>query len=126
MDHFAALDELKKLAETPDVMDELAAAAARAGAWRSWTFDRQVWYLRRRLGLTQAELARRSGVSQRRISRIEAGDDVKLSTLRALWRAVGYEPLVIPDARDLPRQPRPHRKRRTMSSTTSTPSARKR
>lgn len=126
MDYSAALGELKKMAETPDVMDELAAAAARAGAWRAWTFDRQVWYLRKRLDLSQAELARRSGVSQRRISRIESGDDVKLSTLRALWRALGYEPLVIPDALDLPRQPRLHRKRRTMSSTTSTPSARKR
>lgn len=122
MDYSAALDELKKMAETPDVMDELAAAAARTGAWRSWTFDRQVWYLRKRLELSQAELARRSGVSQRRISRIEAGDDVKLSTLRSLWRALGYEPLVIPDSLDLPRQPRLHRKRRTMPPTTSTPS----
>lgn len=120
------LEELKRLAAAPDALDEVTAGASNLGVWRTWTFDRQVWYLRKHLGLTQEELARRSGVSQRRISRIEAGDDVKLSTLRALWRALGYEQLVIPDSLDLPRQPRLQRKRRTMSSTTSTPSARKR
>lgn len=117
---------LKRIAAAPDVLEELGAAAKAAGAWRTWTFDRQVWYLRKHHRITQAELSRRSGVSQRRISRIEAGEDVKLSTLRTLWRALGYEPLVIPDARDLPRQPRPFRKGRTMSSATSSLPARKR
>lgn len=126
MDDTTALIALKSLVDAPDVLDELAAAAVRAGSWRSWTFDRQVWYLRKRVGLTQTELARRSGVSQRRVSRIEAGDDVKLSTLRTLWRALGFEPLVIPDALGLPRKPRPYRKRRTMSSATSTHTPEKR
>lgn len=126
MDYPATLEELKRLVDKPAVLDELAAGAAHAGAWRSWTFDRQVWYLRKHVGLTQAELSRRSGVSQRRISRIEAGDDVKMSTLRALWRALGFAPLVIPDALDFPREARPHRKRRPMSCATSTHSARKR
>jgi DNA-binding XRE family transcriptional regulator len=120
------MDELKRFAAAPDALEEVARGVSHLGAWRTWTFARQVWYLRKHLGLTQAELSRRSRVSQRRISRIEAGDDVKLSTLRALWRALGFEPLVIPDALDLPRQPRLHRKRRTMPSTTSIPSARKR
>lgn len=110
---------LKRIAAAPDVLEETAAAANAAGAWRSWTFDRQVWFLRRRLGITQAALSHLSGISQRRISRIEAGEDVKLSTLRSLWRALGYEPLVIPDVLDHPRQPRPHRKGRKMTSTTS-------
>ncbi|MBI2387424.1 MAG: helix-turn-helix domain-containing protein [Elusimicrobia bacterium] len=105
-------------------MEEVAAAAKAAGAWRTWTFDRQGWFIRKYHRLTQAKLAKRSGVSQRRISRIEAGDDVKLSTLRALWRPLGYEPLVIPDALDLPRQSRPFRKGRTMSSKTSSLPAR--
>ncbi len=111
MDDRTALEEMKRDLATPDPMDEVAEALAKAGAWRSWTFDRQVWYLRKRAGLTQAELARRSGVSQHRISRIEAGDDVKLSTLRTLWRALGHEPLVIPDVLDFNRWPRPVRKR---------------
>ena len=125
MDTSARIELSKRLAEPPDILEELGAAATRAGAWRSWTFDRQVWYLRKHHRITQAELARRSGVSQRRISRIEAGEDVKMSTLQCLWRALGYEPLVIPDARDLPRHPRPFRKGRTTSSATSSHSARK-
>lgn len=124
MDDRIVLETLKKLVSAPDVLDELAAAAKAAGAWRNWTFDRQVWFLRKYHRFTQARLAKRSGVSQRRISRIEAGDDVKLSTLRTLWRALGYEPLVIPDALDLPRQTRPYRKRRTMSPKTSSLPAR--
>lgn len=124
MDDRIVLETLKKLVSAPDVLEEVAAAAKAAGAWRTWTFDRQVWFLRKYHRLTQARLAKRSGVSQRRISRIEAGDDVKLSTLRTLWRALGYEPLVIPDALDLPRQTRPHRKRRTISSKTSSLPAR--
>lgn len=102
----ASLTELRKLLDMPDPLDELAAAAAKAGAWRGWTFERQAWYLRRRVGMTQAGLALCSGVSQHRISRIEAGEDLKLSTLRALWRGLGYEPLVIPDALEFPRLPR--------------------
>lgn len=102
----AALDDLKRLLAAPDPLDELAEAVKHAGAWRGWTFERQVWYLRRRLGMTQAQLALRSGVSQHRISRIEAGDDLKLSTLGALWRGLGYEPLVIPDVAGLPKSPR--------------------
>lgn len=124
MDDRIVLETLKKAVSAPDVLDELAAAARSAGAWRTWTFDRQIWFLRKYHRLTQARLAKRSGVSQRRISRIEAGDDVKLSTLRTLWRALGYEPLVIPDALDLPRQTRPYRKRRTMSPKTSSLPAR--
>lgn len=120
------MEILKRIAAAPDVLEEVAAAAKAVGAWRTWTFDRQVWFLRKYHRLTQAKLAKRSGVSQRRISRIEAGDDVKLSTLRTLWRAIGYEPLVIPDALDLPRQTRPYRKRRTMSPKTSSLPARER
>lgn len=118
------MEILKRAAAVPDVMEELATAAKAAGAWRTWTFDRQVWFLRKYHRLTQAGLARRSGVSQRRISRIEAGDDVKLSTLRTLWMALGYVPLVIPDIIELTRKPRPFRKGRTMSPKTSSPPAR--
>jgi DNA-binding XRE family transcriptional regulator len=114
----SAEEELRKLIAEPDTLDVLAAAVARSGAWRGWTFERQTWFLRRRMGLTQAELARRSGVSQHRISRIEAGEDLKLSTLRSLWRALGCEPLVLPDALDLPREPRLRRRRGAMSCET--------
>lgn len=50
--------------------------------------------LRERRGLSQAELARRSGVSQATISRIEAGKTrgVDLDTLDRLARALGVSP----------------------------------
>ena len=92
------MEELRKMLTAPAPLDEVAEAVKRAGAWRSWTFERQVWYLRKRHDFTQAELSRRSGVSQHRISRIEDGEDLKLSTLRALWGSLGYKPLVLPDA----------------------------
>lgn len=96
MDTDEAIEALGRLAAAPDALETVTAAVGKAGKWRTWPLPRQVWYLRKRHDLSQAELARRSGVSQRRICRIEAGDDLKLSTLKALWAAMGYEPLVIP------------------------------
>ena len=46
-------------------------------------------YLRKRAGLTQKELARRAGVSQSLIARIESGTvDPRLSTLRKILRVL--------------------------------------
>lgn len=48
---------------------------------------------RRRLGLTQEEVARRSGVHATEVSRIEAGKrDPKVSTLERLAKAVEVKP----------------------------------
>ena len=47
---------------------------------------------RRRAGLTQAELARRAGVPQSTVAKIERGRrDPSLSTLERLVRAAGFE-----------------------------------
>lgn len=44
---------------------------------------------RLKIGLTQTELAKRAGVSQSLVARIEAGDiDPRLSTLRKIWSAL--------------------------------------
>lgn len=45
--------------------------------------------LRRRRGLTQAELASRLGISQSDVSKIERRRDMRLSTLRAVIAATG-------------------------------------
>lgn len=51
---------------------------------------RELVELRNSLGITQDELAKRAGVSQSRISRIEAGEhDIQLSTLIKLAGALG-------------------------------------
>lgn len=48
---------------------------------------------RERLGLTQEEVAQRSGVHSTEVSRIEAGKrDPKISTLERLARAVEVKP----------------------------------
>jgi transcriptional regulator with XRE-family HTH domain len=51
----------------------------------------RVQAIRERVGMTQEELARDTGVRQSHISRIESGDikDVRATTLAALARALG-------------------------------------
>lgn len=48
------------------------------------------------LGLTQAEVARRSGIQQRQVSLLERGGDVTLSTLAKLAQALDVELMPIP------------------------------
>ena len=47
--------------------------------------------LRRALGLTQVELAEALGVNQAALSKLERQQDVRVSTLRRLLRALGAE-----------------------------------
>ncbi|HSW20176.1 MAG TPA: helix-turn-helix transcriptional regulator [Ramlibacter sp.] len=53
---------------------------------------------RKAAGLTQATLAERSGVSRMTVSRVEAGDDPRLSTVLELARALGMELMLVPKA----------------------------
>lgn len=78
------------------------------GPWGEWTLDRQVWYLRKVQGLSQNDLARKAGVTQARISRLEAGSDFKWSTITAVFSALGYDPMLLPVRPGLRREPRPY------------------
>ena len=85
-------DELMKEIEEdsrragPKAMAEYATAGAVA------RLARQVFDLRKAAGLTQRQLAARSGVQQADISRIEAGDaNPTLATIAALAYALGAE-----------------------------------
>src|SRR5690348_12614987 len=82
-------------AEGPAAAAELRALEDYYGLWADFIA------LRRRRRLTQAELARRSGVQQSEISRIERGSaNPTAATLRALVDALGAElRLVDPQAR---------------------------
>lgn len=51
---------------------------------------------RQRQGISQGELARRLGVSQANLSRIEHGADLRVSTLLDLARALAMEPMIVP------------------------------
>ena len=69
--------------------------------WRSWIRDLRsravpatselvdLASLRRSRGLSQAELARRLGISQSDVSKLERRPDVRLSTLKAVVEAMG-------------------------------------
>lgn len=48
------------------------------------------------LGLSQAEVARRSGIQQRQVSTFERGGDVTLSTLLKLAQALDVELVPVP------------------------------
>jgi DNA-binding XRE family transcriptional regulator len=49
----------------------------------------RLYELRKEQGLSQTEVARRLGVSQERISKLERAEDVKLSTLQSYVEALG-------------------------------------
>ncbi len=51
---------------------------------------------RKASGMTQAQLAQRSGVNRMTVGRIEAGFDPRLSTLQELARAMGMEIMLVP------------------------------
>lgn len=51
---------------------------------------------RQRQGISQGDLARRLGVSQANLSRIEHGADLRFSTLLDVARALGMEPMIVP------------------------------
>ncbi len=54
---------------------------------------------RRERGLSQAELARRLGMSGPHLSRIEHGADLRVSTLLDLARELKLEPVLVPKQR---------------------------
>lgn len=64
--------------------------------WRRVPAERGFEFLRSRLRFTQCELARKSGVAQAQISRLEGGGDALLSTWRRLYAAMGFELLLVP------------------------------
>ncbi len=51
---------------------------------------------RNRAGLTQAELARKLGILQSRVSRIEHEKNPRLDTLQSYARALGLELMLVP------------------------------
>ena len=73
-------------------VDEQAVAQARDSAIAAVRAYRLA-ELRRELGFNQASLARRLGISQSRVSRIERGDldHTEIATLRAFTEALGGE-----------------------------------
>jgi len=64
----------------------------------SWPAARTYQHIRCRLRYSQSELAAKTGLSQSNLSRIEAGEDCLLSTMRRLYEAMGLALLLVPKA----------------------------
>ena len=77
----------------------LKAPEALPSEWRGKSADEGFEYLRRRLAFTQDELARKSGVAQSIVSRVEGGADAYLSTWRRIYAAMGFDLMLLPISR---------------------------
>jgi ribosome-binding protein aMBF1 (putative translation factor) len=82
-------DRISQLAQRPDIADGAEMAEA------DRTYAMGLAALRQAAELTQAELARRLGVTQAAISRIEQPHDLLLSTLNSYLGAIGGRASVI-------------------------------
>lgn len=87
-------DHLNRLAEQPDIVIDVAAVRAEA-AQANRAYAMGLALLRKAAELTQVELARRMGVSQDALSRMELPEDLLLSTLSSYLKAIGGSASVI-------------------------------
>jgi len=81
-------DRINRLAQRPDLATEVTQIRADM-AEADRTYAMGLAALRQAAELTQVELARRMGVTQAAISRMEQPHDLLLSTLNAYLQAIG-------------------------------------
>lgn len=81
-------DRINQLAQRPDIAEGVARVRADM-AEADRTYAMGLAALRQAAELTQVELARRLGVTQAAISRMEQPHDLLLSTLNAYLQAIG-------------------------------------
>lgn len=87
-------ERIERLAERPDLAEDVA-RVRRDMEDADRTYAMGLAALRKAADLTQVELARKLGVSQAAVSRIEQPHDLLLSTLNAYLQAVGGHARVI-------------------------------
>jgi DNA-binding XRE family transcriptional regulator len=87
-------DRISQLAQRPDIAAGVARVRADM-AESDRTYAMGLAALRQAADLTQAELARRLGVTQAAISRVEQPHDLLLSTLNSYLGAIGGRASVI-------------------------------
>ena len=81
-------DRINRLAQRPDIAEDVAQVRADM-AEADRTYAMGLAALRQAAELTQVELARRMGITQAAISRMEQPHDLLLSTLNAYLQAIG-------------------------------------
>lgn len=88
---------MERLIETTDpVRQALAHGEAIPLEWSSWSAGYALRRLRLRFGLKKKDLAQRAGVSPSLVGRAEKGADIRLSTLRRLYAALGCRLATLP------------------------------
>jgi DNA-binding transcriptional regulator YiaG len=87
-------DRISELARRPDISGEVA-EIRRGMEEADRTYAMGLAALRQAAELTQVELARRMGITQAAVSRMEQPHDLLLSTLNAYLQAVGGHASVI-------------------------------
>lgn len=94
---------IAKLAEAlkgPAPFDELLAyAQLMPEPWRDWPPERWFEGVRMVLQTTQDQIALKSGLTQSQVSRLEGGEDTRLSTWKRAYAAMGFDVAVVPIAR---------------------------
>lgn len=80
----------------------LRAASAVPAEWQTKSTRQVLGFLRLRSNMAQRELAERAGVRQSSIAKAESGQDLRISTLRKLFAAMGYDLLILPLKRKTP------------------------
>lgn len=58
---------------------------------QEFTFIKKMILARKRAGMSQADVARRMGISQPRVARIESGSNISLDILRRYAKATGTD-----------------------------------
>ena len=78
------------------VRDAIAHGEATPAAFASWPVGESLRRLRIRFYLNRKQLAAKAGVSASLVGRAEKGADVRLSTLKKLYGALGCRLLTLP------------------------------
>ncbi|PCI31897.1 MAG: hypothetical protein COB53_12785 [Elusimicrobia bacterium] len=96
-----AIQKMEQLLETDPFEYDVVEQALRAGSaatekWRGLNPGEAALALRNRVDLTQRQLAALSGLPRSKIALIEAGQDVRLSTMRKYFMGCGCELLLLP------------------------------
>ena len=78
------------------VREALAHGESAPAAFASWPVHECLRRLRVRFGLNRKQLAAKAGVSASLVGRAERGADVRVSTLRKLYAALGCRLLALP------------------------------
>lgn len=83
--------------DCPDpVRDALAHGESTPETFASWSLGECLRRLRTRFGYTRGALVARAGVSASLVGRAEQGADVRVSTIRKLYAALGCRVVLLP------------------------------